>query len=138
MIGHSTTVLSLMSTLGLFRDELPLLASNRDQLIDRNFKTSNIAPYSANVAFVVYACDNYMTEAGSGRSFLIQLLVNEEPVMIPGCDSLLCPYNEVRDRYYSLVKECNIADICFSSGMPSAGKLSFVIYIVMAIVFSLV
>ena len=109
MDGHSTTMIMLMTTLGLFKDGQPLLANNREDMLDRKFKTSHIAPYSANVGFILYVCDS---EEGDGNTFTLQLLVNEEPMLIPGCDSMLCPYEQVREMYSHVFENCDLNEIC--------------------------
>lgn len=108
--GHSTTIVTLMTTLGLFKDDQPLLATNREEMVNRQFKTSIIAPYSTNVGFILYACQ---TEDGADKNmFKVQLLVDETPMLLPGCDSLLCPYEQVRNSYSDLINNCNMTEIC--------------------------
>ena len=108
--GHSTTLITLMTALGLYREAQPLLVSNRQQMGDRVFKSSHIAPYSTNLAFVLYACRPATVNATN--TFKLQLLVNEKAKMIPGCNAMLCPYDEVREMHADLINDCDLEEIC--------------------------
>lgn len=110
LIGHSTTLLSLYALIGLYKDKRPLLADNTDMIYNRLFRTSDISPYSANIAFVLYACDNDVRT--SERQFKMKVFVNEEPVVIPGCKNDVCPYEIVQRRYANSVYNCNLKNIC--------------------------
>ena len=59
MFGHSTTIVTFECLLGLFNDSslLPILADNYDQQADRSFRGSRIDSMAANVALVLYECD---------------------------------------------------------------------------------
>ena len=99
------------------------------EMADRQFRTSHIAPYSANVAFVLYACDDDNDADNDKRAFMLQLFVNEKPVMIPGCEDLLCTYQNVRQKYSRLIETCDIANICFSGTVSNFERASLVVYI---------
>lgn len=104
--GHSGTLIRLMTSLGLFKDPMPLLAINRDILKNRLFRTSNILSYSSNLAFVVYACGDV------DKTYRLRLDVNEKTIRIPGCDNDLCLYDQVRRNYEHLIDRCNLYEIC--------------------------
>lgn len=104
--GHSGTLIRLMTSLGLFKDPVPPLAVNRDIMANRMFRTSNIIPYSSNLAFVVYACGD------AEKTFRLKLLVNEKTVRLPGCEQEICLYEEVRRNYEHLIDRCNLYEIC--------------------------
>ena len=58
MFGHSSSVIPLECLLGLFNDStLPILADNYDEQANRTYRASRIDPMAANVAFVLYECD---------------------------------------------------------------------------------
>lgn len=108
--GHSTTVITMFTSLGLFNDSRTLLASNRAEMGDRAFRTSIISPYSASIEFALYVCDS--GDASSNKTFALQLHVNEEPMVIPGCRDILCPYEQVRSIYGDLIDQCDINAVC--------------------------
>lgn len=117
--GHSETVVPLMTALGLYKDNSPLLATNFESMSGRKFRTSNIAPYSSNIAFAVYACDDLNTlETGSfkpgSQTFVVKLFVNEKEVTIPACDGWLCYYDKVKEKFEDYISKCDIAKVCGS------------------------
>lgn len=110
MDGHTPTLLLLVTSLGLFKESQPIRADNMAENVNRQFKSSQIVPFSGNLAFVLYACD--AVQGATPRSFLVKLFVNERPVTIPACNSLTCPYDQVREQYTNLIDHCDIKQVC--------------------------
>lgn len=109
-----------MTSLGLFKDDMPLLARNRAALAGRKFKTSEIIPFSGNVAFALYACDELAhSVTNAERTFMVQLHVNEQVIKIPGCEAIMCPYEQARKMFSDLIDKCNIKKICEEDDEPS-------------------
>jgi len=122
-----------MTALGLFKDSQPLLSSNMAAMTDRKFKTSDIAPYSSNVAFVLYACDELShSVTDAERKFMLQLHVNEKIVNIPGCDALMCPYEQARKQYSDLIDKCDIEEVCEPED-EAAGASKPVVHVVLGL-----
>lgn len=116
-----------MTALGLFKDDKPLLASNMAEMVNRQFRTSDISPYSANVGFVLYACDELShSVTNAERTFMLQLHVNEKIVHIPGCAALMCPYEQARKMYEDLIDRCNIKEVCDPDDDTSSTAKPFV------------
>ncbi|XP_053393575.1 multiple inositol polyphosphate phosphatase 1-like [Mercenaria mercenaria] len=107
--GHSETLLPLMTSLELFKDNASLLSTNMAAMANRKFKTSIIDPSSANLAFVLYVCNDSDT---TDRSFMVKLFVNEKPVSIPACRGDMCTYETVRQYYSDLIDKCDLEAIC--------------------------
>lgn len=110
MDSHAPVMISVMTALGLFKNDGRLLGDNKDGSRNRAFRTSTIAPFSANVGFALYACQP--SDGVKRNSFKVKLMVNEKPVQIPGCSSMLCPYAAVRQNYKTLIDSCNVKNIC--------------------------
>lgn len=51
---HTFTLLSLFTAMGIANDADPLVASNYRQMTKRQFRTSLIAPFNANLVAVFY------------------------------------------------------------------------------------
>lgn len=115
--GHSTSVLLLMTTLGLFEERSPLVANHRDE--NRVFKSSDIASYSANVEFVLYACRENQDNAKN--AFKVKMFVNENAMIIPGCNTMLCPYETLREKFKDLINNCDLQRICSEQPPGSSG-----------------
>ena len=109
MSSHATVLVAMVTPLGLFDDETPLLAANRNVMANRKFRTSKMMPLSANIGFVLYECKANNTNK---KTVNIQLPINQAPVKIPKCDSMLCSYDKVRQTYALLIDSCDIKNIC--------------------------
>ena len=113
--GHSETVVQVFTALGLFKDQNPLLATNMLQMRDREFRTSKISPYSANIVFVLYACEEMRHADDKDRdvkAWVMRILVNEKPVRIPACNAEQCLYSVVKEYYHDLMDDCDRDEIC--------------------------
>jgi multiple inositol-polyphosphate phosphatase/2,3-bisphosphoglycerate 3-phosphatase len=80
--GHAETIVPLIALLGLFEGP-PLTAEGFLLSKHRAFRTSKIAPFGANIAFLVYRkkSENVAIET---PDMLLQIAVNEHLVNIPG------------------------------------------------------
>lgn len=104
LVGHAETLLPLLSLLGLYKDQIPPTASNYQSQHRRQFRTSRIVPYAANLIFVLYDCQ---------RGPRLQLLVNESPVRFPGIQAEDAPlYRNIRATYRHLLDGCNFQQEC--------------------------
>ena len=113
--GHAETLAPLYAALGLFNDTSPLLSTNYDQMKHRKFKSSRILPFSANIALILYDCNNGVGSEKSEPSedmFVVRVYVNEEPVLIPACNDYVCRYKDVRDSYKHHVDHCDFQSTC--------------------------
>eukprot|EP00727_Mastigamoeba_balamuthi_P013563 m51a1_g883 hypothetical protein (456) ;mRNA; f:888592-890308 len=89
--AHAETVMPLVAALGLLRDAEPLSSSwTAEQRAHRKWRGSHVAPFSANVAFVLYNC------SGDAAEPLVLVLHNEDAVVLPGCSSEYCPLSQVQ------------------------------------------
>ena len=116
--GHSETVVQVFTALGLFKDQERLLATNMVKMRNRNFRTSKISPYSANIVFVLYACEDlrhvHDTDDRNITTYVLKILVNEEPVTIPACNKKQCLYSVVKKYYEDLIDHCDHDALCGS------------------------
>ncbi|XP_028400501.1 multiple inositol polyphosphate phosphatase 1-like [Dendronephthya gigantea] len=114
--AHTGTVVPLLTSLGLFTDDLPLRADNFIVQGKREFRPSNIVPMSANVAFVLYECNKTRWGMNSrsriSRVMKIQVIVNEVAVKIPACGKTHCPLKKFLDYYSRIRNRCNMNNVC--------------------------
>ena len=80
--GHAETIVPLIALLGLFEGP-PLTAEGFLLSKHRAFRTSKIAPFGANIAFLVYRKKS-QNVAIETPDMLLQIAVNEHLVNIPG------------------------------------------------------
>ena len=103
--GHSNTIVPFLALLGVYLNEGNLTASNFAQMKDRKFRAACLAPFSANIYFVLYKCDD-----GSHK---IQLSVNEQLVKVPCCESEYeCRFEDFLKCYEQIATNCDFDDMC--------------------------
>lgn len=115
--AHAETVIPLLCLMGLFNNTERLWANNFHSQKDRLFKTSNMAPFSGNVAVVLYSCEVESRNLDS-QSFFVEVLVNEKPTALPCCGAKdLCPLQKFLDDCFGDVKRwCDLSKICHKHG----------------------
>ncbi|CAD5115955.1 DgyrCDS4885 [Dimorphilus gyrociliatus] len=106
--GHAETLMPIIAALGLFRDSTPLRADEFKKNIDRKLRVSKIAPFSTNLAFVLYHCKDENKE-----DYKLQLLFKERPIPFPACESeILCDLEKVLKYYHWIMNECHRNSMC--------------------------
>lgn len=102
-VGHAETLLPLLSLMGLFKDETPLMAENFARQHSRKFRSSQIVPYAANMLFVLYECVD---------GIRLQFFLNEKPMALPDIDHMAPLYSTVKDHYSDLLGGCDFTKEC--------------------------
>jgi len=85
--GHMETLLPYLSNMG-FAPRDPYFLQDSDWK-NREFNTY-IAHMSANIQLLLYKCN------GNSPTYYVKMLLNEEEVVIPGCDSVYCPWEQYK------------------------------------------
>lgn len=112
--AHAETLIPLLCIMGLFNDTEPLRASNSHKQRDRLFKTSEMSPFSGNVAVVLYSCERLETKNLKSQ-FFVQVLVNEKVAALPCCNSTeLCPVVQFLACFGDIKGWCDFPEICNS------------------------
>ncbi|XP_077482535.1 multiple inositol polyphosphate phosphatase 1b [Stigmatopora argus] len=115
LVGHAETLLPLLGLLGLYKDETPPTADNFRLQQGRQFRSSLLVPYAANVVLVLLDC---------ARGPRLRLLVNETPVRFPGLPDEDAPlYRDVRAAYRHLLDGCDFREACEGGGRPPNTEL---------------
>ncbi|CAB4374726.1 unnamed protein product [Rhizophagus irregularis] len=106
--AHAETLRFLATTLGLFKDQTPLTVDTLpEKLLNRKFKDSTQLYFSSNMYFEVYTC----AERNERTTTYIRTLLNEEPIIIPGCDSKYCELSKFKELLGDKLN-CNFKKIC--------------------------
>ncbi|CRK90630.1 CLUMA_CG004332, isoform A [Clunio marinus] len=101
---HSGTILKLLTSLGLYKDDYDLTAENFHD--DRQWKTSIIDSFSSNIVVILYE---------SKQGPYVQLLHQEQIVNLPKCHMNqygMCPYEVFEELYNNKAKHCNLSELC--------------------------
>ncbi len=102
---HAENILPLVASLRIFKDVDVLKADNYENQTMRLFKTSVIAPFSSNIAFVLFKCSG-----DSNKTYKVQTLINELPVGVIESGRLACSLGN--DRFGPLKDSiCNLDDL---------------------------
>lgn len=96
--GHSAGLQSLISALGINKDNIKLLASNYDEMLQRKWKTSNIDPFAANFLAIKYYCEDEPIEKEKVVFFL-----NQNAVDLDWCSVGLCNWSDVKNHYSTIL-----------------------------------
>lgn len=109
---HDAALHMMLAALGVARDEEPLLASNMDRQAKRQFRTSFIGSFAANLAAVFYQCDH-------GERHKVMFYLRERIVDMEGCQVGLCSWSQLRTRLDRVVQGCDLS-FCHTSGATTA------------------
>ncbi|XP_033732254.1 multiple inositol polyphosphate phosphatase 1-like [Pecten maximus] len=99
---HVVPVFSMYTALGLFNGSHTLRASDYLANAGRQFRSSVILPFSANLVTTMYKC---------GTDYMVRMMVNEEEVDIPACGAPMCPYTVMKEHYKHFVN-CDFDKVC--------------------------
>lgn len=100
--AHAETVVPLSCLLGLFLEGSELEKIQREEPLQlppkppqrRNWRGSTVAPFGGNNMLVLYSCP-----ANNSSKYFVQVLHNEHPIPMPGCDnSDFCPFEVFKER----------------------------------------
>jgi len=103
--AHAETLIPLHALLGINLDAHPPTASNFAEMEGRKFRAGCISPFSGNMYFVLYRCEN--------EGFKIQMFVNERLTQIPCCGSAEdCKFEDFLRCYDSISNGCDFDKMC--------------------------
>lgn len=115
--SHAGAIKQLISYFGLFdqlNTDLPSSSSSCESdkwdSRSRDWRSSLISPFSANIQFILYDC-NPSGNSGSRIDYRLLTLLQESPVTVRGCGSEWCPLDQFLAQYRSS-QQCNLKKIC--------------------------
>ncbi|XP_073126714.1 uncharacterized protein [Henckelia pumila] len=100
--AHAETLLPFSCLIGLFLDGSEFKQIQREQPLQlppkppqkRIWRGSTVAPFAGNNMLVLYSCPSNVSS-----KYVVQVLHNEHPIPVPGCDnSDICPYEMFKER----------------------------------------
>ncbi|OMP06703.1 Histidine phosphatase superfamily, clade-2 [Corchorus capsularis] len=100
--AHAETVVPFSCLLGLFLEGSDFQRIQKEEPLDfppkppkkRNWRGSTVAPFAGNNMLVLYSCP-----ANSSSNYFVQVLHNEHPIPMPGCDgSDFCPFEVFKEK----------------------------------------
>ena len=109
--AHAETLQPLYALLGLFKDAEELRADNFAKQRFRKYRTSLVAPFGANIAFVLYSCNDSEHE-NSLKDFQVQVYVGEKLVPLSCGDDVSCTLADFLSLYSELLNSCDLNELC--------------------------
>lgn len=99
--AHAETVVPFSCLLGLFLDGSEFQKIQREEPLElpskppqsRNWRGSTVAPFAGNNMLVLHSCP-----ANSESKYFVQVLHNEHPILMAGCGSDFCPFEEFKEK----------------------------------------
>ncbi|KAF9968152.1 PHOsphatase [Mortierella alpina] len=131
--GHSETIMFFSSFLGLYNKKGVRMTATMtpEQYEEREFKTSDLSPFAANMAFEVFRPKAAKSSPRKWRlsdedglspppiQGKVRMFVNEEPMILPGCETELCDWVMFKSILERAGARCDFETCCSSLGSPS-------------------
>ncbi|XP_055690989.1 multiple inositol polyphosphate phosphatase 1-like [Lutzomyia longipalpis] len=125
--AHDSAIQLLMTALGANKDRDSLRADNFLQNNRRTWRTSDIAPFGANLVAIKYNCPE------SNEPKKVMFFLNEKPVSLDWCRVGLCDWKDVRQMYnFYTTTDCSRTFCGGSTG--NAIKVSLLALIVLPVI----
>lgn len=129
---HETEIQLFLSALGAKKDLEALRADNYFQMRNRQFRSSELTPFAANVAAVRYQCTD------PREPVKVIFFLNEKALMFDWCKVGLCDWSEVQRRYQRYT-EGNCAKLyCGGSGAARVALVGSVPAMLVSVVLTVV
>jgi len=120
--GHSTNIMSIVTRLGIGKDDTPLLSTNFEQMKHRKWRISFIDPFASNIIAVFYRCRD-------GNKAMI--LLNEHAIPFGKNQCRMCPWEPIEAQFDPIISNntiCNL-DMCKSSATLPSISLVIIVFI---------
>ncbi|XP_025156959.1 multiple inositol polyphosphate phosphatase 1 isoform X1 [Harpegnathos saltator] len=104
---------NLLTTMGINEDQTPLTAFTYKDMAKRQWRTSLISSFAANLIAVFYKCND------SKDNNKVMFYLAEKPVQYDGCLVGLCDWEFLKSKFGQLASNCKL-DVCWiESGAPA-------------------
>lgn len=99
LFSHATMMFFLLNILGVTKDPFPITHDlyQTGKGNSRNFRSSVLAPMSANVAFVMFDCNESADENDITKK--VVAYHNERPLFLERCNGYSCDWKTFKDLF---------------------------------------
>ncbi|XP_003699822.2 multiple inositol polyphosphate phosphatase 1 [Megachile rotundata] len=111
---------NLLTTLGINKDQMKPTAFNYKDMAKRQWRTSFISPFAANLVAVFYKCD------GNTQPNKVMFYLAEKLVMLDGCDVGLCDWEYFKQKFSPIINRCNL-NVCWDGSGVAASLPNFIL-----------
>lgn len=142
----TATLQLILVSLGVARDQNRLTAENYFSQTRRNWRTSTLTPFAANlvailhqyvyfVVFYVARFNNTITfRCQQGEPYKVMFYLNESPLDVPGCQVGLCNWNIFKSRLEEITRNCD-SEYCGGGAAGLKGHVMFSLTVISLAVF---
>ncbi|XP_014471719.1 PREDICTED: multiple inositol polyphosphate phosphatase 1-like [Dinoponera quadriceps] len=103
---------NLLTTIGINEDQTRLTAFNYKDMAQRQWRTSLISSFAANLIAVFYKCND------SRESNKVMFYLAEKPIQYESCMVGLCDWEFLKSKFGELASNCKL-DVCWgTNGAP--------------------
>ncbi|KAH8395305.1 hypothetical protein KR222_008568 [Zaprionus bogoriensis] len=114
--AHSTGLQTLLTALGINKDDVALRADNADAMVSRRWQVSQLGPFAGNFVAVKYDCPAELEKQK------VVFFLNQNAVQLSWCNVGLCNWSDVLVKYKTLLEaDC---DEYYCRSAASAGQAS--------------
>lgn len=110
---------NLLTTMGINEDQKQLTAYNYKAMAKRQWRTSIISPFAANLVAVFYKCND-----DNSRNKVIFYL-GEKPIRYDGCQVGLCDWEFLKSKFGQLASNCKL-DVCLKTSGATSSFPNFI------------
>lgn len=96
--AHIAIIHLHLTAMGAFRDAEAIRSDNFDRMSNRKWRTSEICPFTANLAAVKYHCHNDDADDADGM-YKIRFFMNQKPLELDWCVDALCKLEDVVEKF---------------------------------------
>lgn len=122
--GHIAIIHLHLTAMEAFKDTEAIQSDNFDRMANRKWKTSEICPFTANLAAVKYYCPN-----DNDATYKVKFFLNQKQLELDWCDDGLCKLQDVVEKY-SLFNNAVCSDIYCSGANVFKSKLFYLFTII--------
>ncbi|KAF1793831.1 Histidine phosphatase superfamily [Phytophthora cactorum] len=106
--AHAETILPLASLLNV-----SYFDRHASDPLQRKFKSSELAPFAANIGFVLYECADEKEKSQAATTFKVKTLLNERKVIFNECKGqTLCPFDVLVSIFHRWIYEFDFQKHC--------------------------
>lgn len=132
---HSAALQLFLTALGAVNDREALRADNYQQMLRRNFRSSIVSPFAANLVVIKYDCPN------DNERNKIMFFLNQKPMDFGWCNVGLCNWSDVKRMYAKFSEQDCANTFCDATGGATTNglqNLSLYLVLMMSVVVSMV
>ncbi|XP_050431284.1 multiple inositol polyphosphate phosphatase 1-like [Adelges cooleyi] len=121
--GSSAGLLTTLIALDMAKDSVPLTHANYHSQYRRQWRMSQVDPFSGNLAAVFYKCDQ------GDEENKVMFYLNEGVYDYPGCNVGLCSWKFIQEKFKKYLGPNECGQVCHDHSLASAVGNAFVLMV---------